>query len=151
MRIVTAVRWYLRYLLAHERVSELLTERAVAVEASCVWRWVQAYAPELNKRCRPDLKSTNKSSRVDETYSKVKEQEKYLYRAVGSTEQTIDFLLTAKRDKMAAPRYFRKVFRFLANPLPRVIQVDKNAAYPAARKPLQLRGHTAAPGAPAPV
>jgi transposase-like protein len=58
--------------------------------ASCLWRWVQAYAAELNKRCRPHLKATNKSCRVDETYIKVKGQEKYLYRAVDSTGQTID-------------------------------------------------------------
>ena len=42
--ILTAVRWYLRYPLAYEHVSELLTERGLAVDASCVWRWVQAYA-----------------------------------------------------------------------------------------------------------
>ena len=102
------------------------------MDAGCVRRWVQAYAPELSKRCRPHLKSVNKSYRVDETYSKVKGQEKYLYRAVDSTGQTIDFLLTAKRDKAAARRFFHKVFRSSANPIPRVINVDKNAAYPAA-------------------
>ena len=55
--------------------------------------------------------ATNKSYRVDETYIKVKGQEKYLYRAVDSTGQTIDFLLTAKRDAAAAKRFFRKIFR----------------------------------------
>jgi len=70
--IVTAVCWHLRYPLAYEHVSELLAERGLAVDASCVWRWVQAYAPELNQRCRPYLKSTNKSYRVDETYIKLK-------------------------------------------------------------------------------
>jgi len=92
--IVMAVRWYLRYPLAYEHVAELLAERGLAVDRRCVWRWVQVYAPEINKRCRPYLKSTNKSYRVDETYIKVKGQEKYLYRAVDSTGQTIDFLLT---------------------------------------------------------
>ena len=138
--ILTAVRWYLRYPLAYEHVSELLAERGLAVDASCVWRWVQAYAPELDKRCRPYLKSTNKSYRVDETYIKVKGQEKYLYRAVDSTGQTIDFLLTAKRDQAAAKRFFRKVFSSEANPIPRVINVDKNAAYPAAVKALKREG-----------
>jgi transposase, IS6 family len=93
--IVLCVRWYLRYPLAYEHVSELLAER------SCVWRWVQAYAPELNKRCRPHLKSTNKSYRTDETYIKVKGEDRFLYRAVDSTGQTIEFLLTAKRDAAA--------------------------------------------------
>ena len=67
----------------------------VGVDASCIWRWVQAYVPELNKRCRPHLKPTNKSYRIDETYIS-KGQDKYLYRALDSTGQTIDFLLTAR-------------------------------------------------------
>src|SRR3982750_3314060 len=67
--MLMAVRWYLRYPLAYEHVAELLAERGLATDRSCVWRWVQAYAPEINKRCRPHLKPTNKSYRVDETYS----------------------------------------------------------------------------------
>ena len=78
------------------------------------------------------LNDTNKSYRVDETYIKVKGQEKYLYRAVDSTGQTIDFLLTAKRDAAAAKRFFQRVFSCSSNPIPRVINVDKNPAYPAA-------------------
>jgi IS6 family transposase len=138
--ILMAVRWYLRYPLAYEHVAELLAERGLAVDRSCVWRWVQAYAPEINKRCRPHLKSTNKSYRVDETYIKVKGQERYLYRAVDSTGQTIDFLLTAKRDAAAAKRFFSKVFHSPANPIPRVINVDKNPAYPAAINRLKREG-----------
>ncbi len=64
--------------------------------------------PELDKRCRPYLKTTNDSYRVDETYIKVKGQWKYLYRAVDSTGNMIDFLLCAKRDSQAAERFFRK-------------------------------------------
>src|ERR1700757_2854939 len=70
--IILCVRWYLRYPLSYEHVSELVAERGVEVDASCIWRWVQAYGPELNKRCRPFLKPTNKSYRIDETYIKVK-------------------------------------------------------------------------------
>jgi len=138
--ILTAVRWYLRYPLAYEHVSELLAERGLAVDASRVWRWVQAYAAELSKRCRVHLKATNKSYRVDEAYIKVKGQEKYLYRAVDSTEQTIDFLLTAKRAAAAAKRFFRKAFRSSCNPMPRIINVDRNPAYPAAMRALKREG-----------
>src|SRR3979411_2312444 len=106
--IVLCVRWYLRYPLSYEHVAELVAERGVEVDASCIWRWVQAYAPELNKRCRPHLKPTNKSYRIDETYIKVKSQDKYLYRALDSTGQTIDFLLTAKRDTAADKSFLRK-------------------------------------------
>jgi IS6 family transposase len=138
--IVQCVRWYLRYPLAYEHVSELLAERGVEVHPSCIWRWVQAYAPELNKRCRPHLKRTNKSYRTDETYIKVKGKDQYLYRAVDSTGQTIDFLLTAKRDAAAAKRFFRKALRSSGNPVPRVINVDKNPSYPAAVEALKEEG-----------
>src|ERR1700709_677394 len=86
--IVLCVRWYLRYPLSYEHVTELVAERGIEVDPSCIWRWVQAYAPELNKRCRPHLKPANKSYRIDETYIKVKGSDKYLYRAVDSTRQT---------------------------------------------------------------
>src|SRR5216683_1078725 len=84
--IVLCVRWYLRYPLSYEHVTELVAERGVEVDASCIWRWVQAYAPELNKRCRPHLKPTNKSYRIDETYIKVKGEDKYLASSASDAE-----------------------------------------------------------------
>ena len=57
-----------------------------------------------------------------------------------STGQTIDFLLTAKRDAAAAKRFFRKLLRSSSNPTPRVINVDKNPAYPAAIRRLKREG-----------
>ena len=137
--IVQAVRWYLQYPLAYEHVSQLMAERGVQVDASCIWRWVQAYAPEINKRCRPHLKPTNKSYRTDETYI-VKGQDHYLYRAVDSTGQTIDFLLTARRDAAAAKRFFRKALSSPGNPVPRVINVDKHRAFPPAVEALKEEG-----------
>jgi IS6 family transposase len=104
---------------------------------------VQAYAPELNKRCRPHLKPTNKSYRIDETYIRVKGEDKYLYRALDSTGQTIDFLLTVKRDRAAAKRFLRQAIDASGNPMPRVMNVDKNAAYPAAVEALKADGSIA--------
>src|SRR5260370_14010060 len=138
--ILLCVRWYLRYPLAYEHVSEILAERGVEVDASCIWRWVQAYAPELNKRCRPHLKPTNKSYRIDETYIKVKGEDKYLYRAVDSMGQTIDFMLTAKRDAAAAKRLLRKALAAPGNPVPRVMNVDKDRAYPATARRSETEG-----------
>ncbi len=138
--IILCVRWYLRYPLSYEHVTELMAERGVEVDASCIWRWVQAYAPELNKRCRPHLRPVNKSYRIDETYIKVKGEEKYLYRAIDSTGQTIDFLLTAKRDTAAAKRFLRRAIEASGNAMPRVMNVDKNPAYPAAVKALKAEG-----------
>ena len=93
---------------------------------------VQEYGPELDKRCRAYLRPTNDSWRVDETYIEVKGKPKYLYRAVDSDGNTLDFLLTAHRDAQAAKRFFCKTLNALHTQEPRVINVDKNAAYPKA-------------------
>jgi len=76
-----------------------------------VFRWVQRYAPELDQRCRPRLKATNDSYRVDETYIKINKQWGYLYQVVDYTGATLDFRLCATHDADAAERFFRKVLR----------------------------------------
>ena len=138
--IMWCVRWYLRYPISAAQMSEMTAERGLAISASCIWRWVQLYGPELDKRCRRHLKPTNKSWRLDETYINVKGQERFLYRAVDSTGQTVDFLLTANRDAAAAKRFFRRALAHSGNPMPRVINVDKNRAYPAAVNDLKRVG-----------
>ena len=79
-----------------------MAERGVEVDHSTLHRWVLSYAPELDKRIRPDLNPTNDSWQVDETYIQVKGAWKYLYRAVDSMGNTLDFMLSAKRDGKAA-------------------------------------------------
>jgi transposase-like protein len=130
--ILLCVRWYLRYPLSYRNLEEMMLERGLTVDHTTVYRWVQVYGPELDKRCRPHLKPTNDSWRVDETYIKVKGEWKYLYRAVDSFGNTLDFMLSAKRDAGAAQRFFRKAMNAAHNQEPRVINVDKNAAYPKA-------------------
>jgi transposase-like protein len=110
----------------------MMLERGLTVDHTTVYRWVQAYAPELDKRCRPSLRPTNDSWRVDQTYIEVKGEWKYLYRAVDCEGNTLDFMLSAKRDARAAARFFRKTLKSTHNQQPRVINVDKNAAYPPA-------------------
>ena len=97
--ILLAVGWYLRFSLSYRDVEELLGERGISVDHVTLWRWVQRYAPDLERRLRKGLKATNDSWRVDETYVRVKGKWVYLYRAVDSTGATIDFLLSAKRDE----------------------------------------------------
>ena len=106
--ILLNVRWYCHYPLSYRNLEEMMLERGVEVDHSTINRWVLRYSPELDQRCRPHLKLTNDSWRVDETYVKVKKQWKYLYRAVDSKGNTLDFLLTAKRDTNAAKRFFIK-------------------------------------------
>jgi hypothetical protein len=66
--ILLAIGWYLRFSLSYRDVEELLAERGLLVDHVTVWRWVQRYGPELERRLRRRLKPTNDSWRVDETY-----------------------------------------------------------------------------------
>ena len=83
--ILLCVRWYLRYALSHRDLEEMMNERGLSLDHTTIYRWVQAYALELEKRIRPHLRLANDSYRVDETYVKIKGKWSYLYRAVDST------------------------------------------------------------------
>lgn len=113
-------------------MAEIMSERGLKISHTTIMRWVHEFGPEIDKRIRPFLNPTNDSYRVDETYINVKGQWKYLYRAVDSIGNTIDFMLAANRDAKAAKRFFKKALSSPHNQLPRVITVDKNAAYPPA-------------------
>ena len=130
--ILLAVGWYLRFSLSYRDVEELLAERGLQADHVTVWRWVQRYAPEMERRLRSRLRPTNDSWRVDETYIRVKGKWVYLYRAVDSSGATIDFLLLAKRDAAAAERFLAKALGGENHPAPRVINTDEHAGYPPA-------------------
>jgi transposase-like protein len=138
--ILLCVRWYLRYCLSYRDLEEMMAERGLQVDHTTIYRWVQQYAPELEKRCKPHLKQTNDSWRVDETYIKVKGQWLYLYRAVDSAGNTLEFLLSEHRDAQAAKRFFTKVLGASHTTIPRVINVDRNPAYPKAVDELKAEG-----------
>ena len=138
--ILCAVRWYLQFPISYRDLECMLADRGVRVDHTTLFRWIQAYAPELEKRIRPHLRPTNGSWRVDETYIRVKVEWVYLYRAVDATGQTIDFLLSPERDAAAARRFFRKALKQSHTVNPRTITVDKNAAYPIALKTMKQGG-----------
>src|SRR3954463_1515045 len=135
--IILCVRWYLRYPLSFRQLEEIMAERNLSVDHVTIWRWVQRYAPELNRCCRPELRKTNRSWRVDETYLRVAGKWTYLYRAVDSTGATIDFLLSPTRDAGSAKRFFQRALQSATHPRPRVINVDRNPAYPRAIEELK--------------
>ena len=99
--IILCVRWYLRYSLSYRDLEEMMVERGLSVDHVTIWRWVQRYAPILNQRFRRELRHPNRSWRVDETYVRVAGNWTYLYRAVDSAGDTIDFMLSPKRDRTA--------------------------------------------------
>jgi transposase-like protein len=106
-----------------------MAERNLAVDHVTIWRWVQRYAPILNQRIRRELRRPNRSWRVDETYLKVAGNWAYLYRAVDSAGETIEFMLSPKRDLIAAKMFLRLALSG-GGPTPRVINVDGHPAYP---------------------
>jgi transposase, IS6 family len=111
--ILLAVGWYLRFSLSYRDVEELLAERGLHADHVTVWRWVQRYAPEIERRLRPRLRPTNDSWRADETYIRVKGKWVYLYRAVDSGGATIDFLLSAHQPSCGSKprRLWRRIAR----------------------------------------
>jgi len=110
-----------------------MRERGLSVDHTTVCRdGLQRYAPEINKRMRQHLKMSGTSYRLDETYVKVGTEWKYLYRAVDSAGNTIEFMLSAKRDVCAAKRFFKKLMRADHRRLPFTIGTDKHASYPEA-------------------
>src|SRR5258708_39769695 len=100
--ILVCVRWYLRYPLSYRDLEEMMWERGLHVDHTTICRWVQRYAPELEKRCRPHLKACNDSWKVEETSIKSKKVWMDLYRAVDSQGNTLAFLLSRTRAAEAA-------------------------------------------------
>jgi putative transposase len=134
--ILTCVRWYLAYPLSYRNLEEMMEERGIEVDHSNIYRWVQKFTPQLEAAFRKGKKrAVGKSWRMDETYIKIKGQWKYLYRAVDKDGQTIDFLLTARRDKKAALRFFKKAVR--QHGLPDKVTIDKSGANTAAIQSLK--------------
>ena len=128
--ILLCVRWYLRYALSYRDLEELMRERGLQVDHTTIYRWVQHYAPELDKRSRAHLKACNDSWRVDETYIKIKKVWTYLYRAVDSQGNTLEFLLSPTRDAEAAKRFFLKALPSPADSAPQAHPFEEQVAEP---------------------
>ncbi len=139
-KIILLCVHFLRYPLSYRDLEEMMCERGLHIDHTTIYRWVQCYAPELEQHCRPHLKATNDSWCVNETCIKVKKVWMYLYRAVDSQGSTLEFLLSPTRDSQAAERFFSKALAAPHTSTPRVITVDKNAAYPKAFKELKGEG-----------
>ena len=138
--IVQCVRWYLRYPLSYRDVEELMAERGLTVDHSTIARWVLRYAPVLNERIRSELRHPNRSWRVDETYIRIAGRWTYLYRAIDSAGNTIDFLLSPNRDSVAGKLFLQSALQRAGQIRPRVINVDGHPAYPGAIDELKQAG-----------
>jgi transposase-like protein len=138
--VILCVRWYLRYSLSYRDLEEMMAERGLSVDHVTIWRWVQHYAPLLNQRLRRELRQPNRSWRVDETYVRVAGNWTYLYRAVDSAGDTIDFMLSPKRDLTAAKLFLGLALSGTGRIRPRVMNVDGHPAYARAIAELKQSG-----------
>ena len=126
--ILQCARWYLRYPLSYRQIEEMMMERGVEVDHTTIYRWVQKYSLEFDRRIRWHSRAHGVSWKVDETYIRVKGKWKYLYRAINSQGHTIDFMLSYTRDTKAAIRFLTKA---LAQSIdkPERINTDKLSSY----------------------
>jgi putative transposase len=128
--MLLCVRWYAAYPLSLRNLEEMMAERGVVVDHATVHRWALKILPVLALVFRSRKRPVGSSWRVDETYIKVGGQWKYLYRAVDRLGQTVDFLLTARRDVAAARRFFERAID--RHGVPEKITIDKSGANTAA-------------------
>jgi IS6 family transposase len=138
--ILLCVRWYCRYGISYRDLEEMMAERGVAVDHVTLYRWVQRYAPELEKRVRWYQGYRSSSWRVDETYVKVGGKWKYLFRAVDKQGRLIDFMLSDRRNTKAARRFLAKALKVMRNWPPVSITTDKLGSYPKALRRLKRKG-----------
>lgn len=108
--ILLCVRWYLAYNLSLRDVEEMMAERGVNVDHSTVHRWVVHFSPQLLERFNRRKRAVSRRWHVDETYIKVRGQWKYLYRAIDSLSDTVEFFFSEHRDLPTAKRFLRKAF-----------------------------------------
>jgi transposase, IS6 family len=138
--ILLCVRWYCKYGISYRDLAEMMSERGVAVAPSTIFRWVQRYAPEIEKRIRPYQGHRSGSWRVDETYVRVGGKWKYLFRAVDKHGRLIAFMLSDRRNTNAAYRFLRRAIKAMSHYPPSSITTDKLASYPKAILRLQNEG-----------
>lgn len=124
--ILHAVFFYVRYAVSYRDLEEILVERGVVVDHATLNRWVVRYAPLIAAQAQASKRPTARSWRMDETYIRVKGRWTYLYRAVDRDGQTLDFLLSERRDLAAARRFFRRTIA--TNRVPDRVVIDKSGA-----------------------
>jgi transposase-like protein len=121
--MLVCVRWYAAYPLSLRNLEEMMAERGVFVDHATVHRWALKMLPVLAKVFRRRPPPVGRAWRVDETDVKVAGEWKDLYRAVDKLGQTVDFLLTARRDLAAARRFFERAIDLHGEP--ESITIDK--------------------------
>tara|TARA_R110002012_G_C11590360_1_gene606174 strand:+ start:494 stop:1174 length:681 start_codon:yes stop_codon:yes gene_type:complete len=124
--ILFAVFFYVRYTVSYRDLEEIMAERGVVVDHATLNRWIAKYSPLIAINARRRKTPTERSWRMDEIYIKVKGEWVYLYRAVDKLGKTLDFMLSTRRKKAAATKFFARPLE--VNDLPRKIVIDRSGA-----------------------
>jgi transposase-like protein len=109
--ILLCVRWYLAYNLSLRNLEEMMTERGISVDHATIHRWIIRYSPELLERFNSRKRAVTGKWHVDETYIKVRGQWRYLYRAIDSNGDTVEFWFSERRNLSAAKRFLRRALK----------------------------------------
>jgi len=124
--IMLFVYMKLRFTLSYRDLEEMMVMRGAFIDHSTLQRWVKSFSRLIDQRVRKRKRPVSCSWRMDETYIKLNGKWVYLYRAVDKYGFTVEFLLRAKRDGVAAKAFFRKAFK--QNGMPEKITVDKSGS-----------------------
>ncbi|MDT6942023.1 IS6 family transposase [Brucella pseudogrignonensis] len=124
--IMYAVFFYVRYPVSYRDLQEIMTEPGVEIDHATLNRWVVKFSPQVAARAQRCKRPTLGLWRVDKTYIKVEGTWMYLYRAVDRDGQTLDFMLSERRNLDAAWRFFRQAIA--SNGIPNDIVIDKSGA-----------------------
>jgi putative transposase len=109
--ILLCIRWYLAYNLSLRNLEEMMEERGISVDHATIHRWVVRYSPDLLKRFNARKRAVTAKWHVDETYIKVRSRWMYLYRAIDSNGDTVEFWFSERRNLAAAKRFLRKALK----------------------------------------
>jgi transposase-like protein len=109
--ILLCVRWYLAYNLSLRDLEEMMAERGIHVDHSTIHRWAVHFSPLLLERFNRRKRPVTGKWHVDETYVRVRARWMYLYRAVDSVGDTVEFFFSENRDLTAAKRFIRKALK----------------------------------------
>ena len=115
-----------RFSLSYRDLEEMASIRGAAIDHATLQRWLIRFVPLIDKEVRKRKRPVGSSWRMDETYIKINGKWAYLYRAVDSYGNTIEFLFRKYRDAGAAKSFFRKAFK--NNGIPGSVTIDKSGS-----------------------
>tara|TARA_R110002126_G_scaffold165653_2_gene313495 strand:+ start:2299 stop:2814 length:516 start_codon:yes stop_codon:yes gene_type:complete len=132
--IAYAVWAYYRFPLSLRDVEDLLAERGIIVSYETIRKWVSKFGRQYANAIRRDRPTPSDKWHLDEVVLPIRGKKYWLWRAIDSNGDVLDILVQSRRNKRAADKFFRKLFKQFG--MPRVVVTDKLGSYGAALKGL---------------